>query len=110
MIPRTFVNLRVNPRNEAEVLGQYVGPDGAVSDQWYLVATMSGNPAARHHTAVQLAASERIRQAAETTLDFLKELGDCRTDVEASDFIANYLDTVESALTEALNPCQKEGA
>lgn len=110
MTPRTYVNLKVNPRNEAEVLGQYVGPDGAVSEQWYLVATMSGNPTGRRHTAVQLAASEGIRHAAEKALDFLATLGGCRTDAEASDLITNHLETVESALMAALNPCQKEGA
>lgn len=66
--PRTYTKLRVNPNNEAEVLGQYVGTDGEVSEQLYLVATMSGNPTGRRHAAKLLAASAGIVEAARALL------------------------------------------
>lgn len=104
MIPRTYVNLRVNPHQEHEVLGQYVGEDGVVSEQWYLVAVMSGNPVGRRHAAIQLAASERIRRAAQEAYDFIIAAGECATDEELSDFLCNNGDKIEDALREVLEP------
>lgn len=102
MIPRTYVNLKVNPHNDAEVLGQYVGEDEVVSEQWYLVATMSGNPVGRAHAANQFAGVEKLRRAAQEAYDFIIEAGECASDEELSDFLCNNSDTIEAVLQEVL--------
>lgn len=58
-----YINLRVNPKQEHEILGRYVGKDGSVSEQDYLVAGTYGPPAARRRTAVQIALGPEIISA-----------------------------------------------
>lgn len=61
--PVSYINLRVNPKQEHEILGRYVGKDGSVSEQDYLVAGTYGPPAARRRTAVQIALGPQLIEA-----------------------------------------------